>query len=151
MHKAMLAVTVAVLAAGPTTASAQSDVMSTVRQFVEGFNKGDTKSAAAACADQTFIIDEFPPYEWHGPGACLTWMNAYDADAVKNGITDGLVTLGTPRHADVTEDRAYVVVPANYTFKQQGRPVEEIGSILTVALQKEASGWRITGWTWSKN
>jgi ketosteroid isomerase-like protein len=152
MRKLFIALTVGgILAAGPAAASEKTDVMASVRQFVDAFNKGDTKTAAAACADQTSIIDEFPPHEWHGAGACSTWMSDYDADAKKNGITDGKVTLDNPRHVDVTADRAYVVVPASYTFRQKGKVVKEIGSLLTIALEKGAAGWRITGWAWSKN
>jgi hypothetical protein len=151
MPKLFIALAVGILAAGPVAATEKTDVMASVHQFIDAFNKGDTKTAAAACADQTSIIDEFPPYEWHGAGACSTWMNDYDADAKKNGITDGVVTLDNPRHVDVTADRAYVVVPANYTFKEKGKPVKETGSLLTIALQKDESGWRMTGWAWSKN
>jgi hypothetical protein len=124
--------------------------MASVHQFIDGFNKGDVKSALAACADQTSIIDEFAPYEWHGAGACANWANDFDADAKKNGITDGFVTVGTPRHVDVAGDRAYVVVPTNYAFKQKGKPVKETGSTMALALQKVASGWRIIGWAWAK-
>jgi len=152
MHKILIALAVAVLAAGMTAASDEkTDVMVPVHQFVDGFNKGDTKTAVAACAEQTSIIDEFPPHEWHGVGACSNWANDFDADAKKNGITDGKVTLGNPRHIDITADRAYVVVPASYTFKQKGKLVKETGSTLTVALQKGEAGWRITAWAWSKN
>ncbi|MGB8340985.1 MAG: hypothetical protein WCE51_05305, partial [Chthoniobacterales bacterium] len=42
-----------------------------------------------------------------------------DADAKKRGITDGIVTLHEPRHIDIAGDRAYVVVPADYTFKKK--------------------------------
>jgi hypothetical protein len=69
--------------------------------------------------DQTSIIDECSLHEWHGAGACLKWMSDYDANAKKNGITDGIVTLSNPRHIDITADRAYVVVAANYTFKKK--------------------------------
>ena len=151
MYKMFVALAVAVLAAGPTAASGQTDVMVPVHQFVDGFNQGDTKTAAAACADQTSIIDEFPPHEWHGAGACSKWMDDYDANAKKNGITDGIVTLSNPRHIDITADRAYVVAPANYTFKKQGKLVKETGSMFTFALQKGEAGWRITGWAWAKN
>jgi hypothetical protein len=126
-------------------------VMAPVHQFVDAFNKGDTKTAAAACADQTSIIDEFPPHEWHGAGGCAKWMNDYDADAKKNGISEGSVTLGITKHIDIMADRAYVVVPADYSYKQKGKPVREAGSIFTVALQKGAAGWRITAWAWAKN
>jgi ketosteroid isomerase-like protein len=140
-----------VLAAAPAVATDQADVMAPIYQFIDGFNKGDVKSAVAACADQASIIDEFAPYEWHGAGACSQWAAAFDADAKKNGITPGAVTLGKPRHVDVTGDNAYVVVPTDYAFKQKGKAVKEKGSTLTVALQKGAAGWRITAWTWSKH
>lgn len=152
MHKFFIALAVAVLTAGPTAAfDEKTEVMAPVHQFVDGFKKGDTKTAVAACAEQTSIIDEFPPHEWHGPGACSNWANDYDADARKNGITDGIVTLSKPRNIDITADRAYVVVPANYTFKKKGKLVKEIGSMFTFALQKGEAGWRITGWAWAKN
>ncbi|MDQ3175311.1 MAG: hypothetical protein M3Q91_16640 [Acidobacteriota bacterium] len=62
MHKIFIALAVAGLAAGPTAAfDEKADVMVPVHQFVDGFNKGNTKTAAAASADQTSIIDEFPP------------------------------------------------------------------------------------------
>lgn len=140
-----------VLTAGQAAASDKTDVMKVVRQFVDGFNKGDTKAAVASCAEEASIIDEFPPHEWHGAGACSKWINDYDADAKKNGITDGVVTLRTPWHVDVTGDRAYVVAPVNYTYKQKRKLVKEIGSLLTVSLQKGGAGWRITGWAWSKH
>ncbi len=151
MPKVLVALAAVILAAAPNALAQQKDVMAPVHQFVDGFNKGDTKSALAACADQTSIIDEFPPHEWHGAGACAKWADDYDANAKKDGITDGMVILGKPRHVDVTGDLAYVVVPANYRFKQKGKPVAEIGSMLTVALQKGPAGWRMTAWTWTKH
>jgi ketosteroid isomerase-like protein len=145
------AVALALLATLPAAATDKSDVMMTVHRFVDSFNKGDVKTVAASCADQTSIIDEFPPYEWHGAGSCAKWMNDYDADAKKNEITDGIVTLETPLHVDVSVDRAYVVVPANYKFKEKGKLVQETGSTLTIALQKSDAVWRMTGWAWGKH
>jgi hypothetical protein len=118
---------------------------------VDAFNKGDRKIVTAVCADETSIVDEFPPHEWHGAGACARWMADYDSDAKKNSITDAVVALGTPQHVDVTADRAYVVVPADYSYKTAGKAVKESGSIFTLALQKGAGGWRIIGWAWAKN
>jgi ketosteroid isomerase-like protein len=154
MHKKIFAVlalaALAAFAAGPAAASDKTDAMAPVHQFVDGFNKGDVKSALAACAGETSIIDEFAPHEWHGAGACEKWANDFDADAKKNGITDGVVSLGKPRRVDVTGDRAYVVVPASYAYKVKGKPAKETGATLTIALQKGADGWRMTGWTWTK-
>jgi ketosteroid isomerase-like protein len=151
MRRTLFALAVATLVALPTAASAQTDVMATVNRFVDAFNKGDTTTVGVVCTEQASIIDEFPPHEWHGANACAKWMHDYNVDAEKNGITDGFVTLGKPNHINLSTDRAYIVVPANYTFKQKGKPVQEIGSILTLALQQGATGWRITGWAWAKH
>jgi ketosteroid isomerase-like protein len=150
-HRVLTAATLILLLAGVAFASGAADVMKPVHQFIDGFNKGDAKSALAACADEAYIIDEFAPYEWHGAGACSTWANDYEADAKKNGITDGVVTIGKPKHVDVSGDHAYVVVPTTYAFKQNGKPTKENNAVLTLTLQKSSSGWRITSWAWSKD
>ena len=151
MYRMFMAIAAVTAATAQTPGAAQTAVMAVVHQFVDGFNRGDMKVMSATCADQASILDEFPPHEWHGAGACAKWANDYDADAKKNGVTDGVVTLSTPTHVDVTGDRAYVVVPANYSFKQKGKPVGKTGSIITLALQKTGAGWKITGWAWAKH
>ena len=139
------------LATLATAQTPRAAVLARVNEFVDGFNKGDTKKLLAACADQTSILDEFPPHEWHGTGACAKWVADFETDAKKNGITDGVVTLSNASHVDITADRAYVVMPANYTFKQKGKTVNEAGSIITLTLQKSGTGWHITGWAWAKH
>ena len=62
----------------------------------------------------------------------------------------GLWKLRKASHVDINSDYAYVVVPANYTFEQKGKAVSEVGSIITLSLQKSPTGWRITGWAWAK-
>ncbi|MGH9547139.1 MAG: hypothetical protein ACRD23_18180 [Terriglobales bacterium] len=152
MHRILIALSLAVFSTfSMAQTSAQTAVLDSINQFVDGFNKGDTKTAVAACADETSILDEFPPHEWHGAGACAQWLSDFDADAKKNGITDGVVTLKKASHVDISSDYAYVVVPANYTFKQKGKPVSEAGSIITLSLKKGPDGWRITGWAWAKH
>lgn len=141
---------VAVVVAPRAAASDLTDVVATVNQFNDNMNKGDAKTAVAACAAPSFIVDEFPPYAWQGPTACADWANDFAAYNKKNGITDLITTLGKPRHVDITGDRAYVAVPATYTCKQNGKRVTESHSLLTVALQKGADGWRVTGWSWTK-
>src|SRR5262245_9605985 len=150
MRKVSIVLALSILAAASAVADDKTDVMKVVNQFIDGFNKGDVKSAVATCADEASIIDEFPPYEWHGAGACSKWAADFDADAKRNEITPGPVTLGKTRHLDVAGDRAYVVVPTSYAFKQKGKDVVEKGATLAVALQKGAGGWRIIAWAWSK-
>ena len=59
------------------------------------------------------------------------------------------ITLGEPRHVDVTGDNAYVVVPATMTFNIQGKQVTQTGSIFTVALRKLGTEWRLRAWAWA--
>lgn len=132
-------------------ASPESAAMATVQQFITGFNRSDTKSMLAACAGQASVIDDFPPHEWQGPAACADWAAGYAAEAKKDGITDGVVTLSNPWYQSVTGDRAYLVVPATFSYKLNGKPVTERNAVFTVSLRKFASGWRITGWAWSKH
>lgn len=143
--------TMLVVTARPVHAQAaqQADVMATVSRFMEAFNKGDPRTMVKSCTTEAAIIDEFPPYTWHGVGACAAWVKDYNAFAKKLELTDEVMTLGKPDHVDVTGDRAYVVVPTDYSFKQKGKPMKESGSAFTVALQKVGRSWRIAGWSWA--
>lgn len=149
MQKVTIAFVLMLLLAGLAFAAENPDqaaAMKVVNQFVDGFNKLDSKAVLATCAHQTAIIDEFPPHTWQ---ACSAWLNDYNAWAKKSGVTDGVVTIGDARHVDITADRAYVVVPTTFAFKQNGKPAKETGSMLTVVLQKGTAGWHITAWTWA--
>ena len=149
MRRIIIAFAVA-MAAAPAVASDATDIVAAVHQFIDGMNKGATKSALATCAAPSSIVDEFPPYAWQGATACADWANDFEAFNKKSGITDPIATLGKPKHVDITGDRAYVVVPATYTYKQNGKKVTESGAHLTAALQKGAAGWIITGWAWTR-
>jgi hypothetical protein len=145
----LVAVVSLLLVATPALASERANAAAAVRQFVYGLNTGDLAYALLSCAGETAIIDEFPPFEWHGAGACAKWADDFEADARKKGITDGVVTLGKARHVDINGDYAYAVFPADYAFKQNGKATRQTGATFTVALRKGPSGWRITAWSWS--
>jgi hypothetical protein len=130
-------------------ASDKDDVAATVNQYLNNLDDKTLDKALAVCDSQVSIIDEFPPHEWHGPTACADWWKAYNAYNEKSGITDGDAPLGTPWTVDVTGDRAYFVAPMTYTFKQHGKPVKETASF-AVSLKRTPTGWRITGWAFSK-
>lgn len=122
--------------------------MQVVHQWVDSFNKRDTQMALATCGDETSIIDDIPPYEWHGVGACSKWISDWEVNANKGEITDARVTLGKLRYFETTADRAYVVVPADITYKAKGKRVKAPGGRVTLILRRGA-GWRIIGWSWA--
>jgi len=149
MKKAILALVVSALFA-PAGLSAQTpDVTAPIRQFIDGFNKGDTKSAFAAYSSGNIaIIDEFAPYHWVGPNAAHGWSDDFQKMAEATGVTDGNVKYGKSKRTEIAGDSAYVIIPTVYTFKQKGKPLVEEGQ-MTFALHSESGVWKITAWTWS--
>jgi len=149
MNKTVMALAIAFFAMTTAAGSEKQDVMAVVQQWVDSLNNDDSKTMNAACADETSIIDDFPPHEWQGAGACARWKNDFDAFLKKTEVTGLMASILKPRHVDVTADRAYVVVPVNLSFEQKGKPFKEAGSIFTLVLRKGSVGWRITGWAWA--
>jgi ketosteroid isomerase-like protein len=144
MLRVIMTLAVGVLTAGQTLASDKADIMAVLNQW----NDTDEAKAVAACADDASVIDDIPPYEWHGPGACSKWQKDYDAYLQKNGMTDATGTVGKPRQLLITGDRAYAVVPTTFAFMKDGKPVK-LTATTTFSLRKTGAGWRITGWAWA--
>jgi ketosteroid isomerase-like protein len=146
MHKTLTAVALmAFLVTSAASASDKTDVMSVVHRWIDAMNRGDMKSFVALCADQASILDDFPPYQWQGPGACANWWN----DAKSTEATDFAVTLGKPLQIYVDGDHAYVVTRDSATFKDKGKAMKQAGSIHAFALLKSGSGWRISSEAWA--
>ena len=142
-------VCLAALSAAPAAVAADAQLEAPIRQFIDSFNKGDMKGAAAThMAAGVSIIDEIPPHHWQGPQALETWA----ADLAKNdkatGVSEEAVALGAVTREVVSGDSAYVIVGATYTFKLKGVAMREPAQ-MTFALKKSAQGWKIAGWSWT--
>jgi hypothetical protein len=149
MKRTALAVIAGLLLASAATAAAPNEPMTPIRQFVDGFNSGDTKTAFAAyAAGDIAIIDEFAPHRWVGPNAAHKWAAAYDKHAAAAGVSDGHVSYGEPTRIEVEAALAYVVVPTVYTYKERGKAMVEEGQ-MTFALRSGTNGWKIAAWTWT--
>jgi ketosteroid isomerase-like protein len=147
MKRAILFLVASVLTvAGATSALAsdKDDVMAVLTQW----NDADSAKSISSCADDASVIDDFPPFEWRGAGACANWSKAFDGFAQKNGITDPVGTIGKPKQFVVNGDRAYVVLPATFGYTMKGKPVK-LTAIAAFSLHKTAAGWRITAWSWA--
>jgi hypothetical protein len=125
-------------------------VVAPITTFMTAFNKGDVAGAAAthAAVADLVIVDEVAPYAWHGPKAFQTWAADLGASDAKAGITEQKVVIGAPTRVEVAGTRAYVIVPATYTYTQKGVAMRA-ASQMTFTLQKDAGGWLIHGWTWT--
>lgn len=149
MYRFFLVVAVAA-ASGSAVLANTATPMDAVRQYVAAFNKGDVRTMASTCTSPALIIDGLPPHAWQGPTACKDWYRDVTVAGKHEGAAGYFVTLGKPRHVDITGDRAYVVVPATMAFTVHGKAVRQSGSMFTVALRRVDEGWRITGWAWAK-
>lgn len=130
-------------------ASDKTDVVDTVKRYLDNLDPNKIQTALALCDSEVSILDEFPPHEWHGPTTCADWWKAEQAYNEQVGITDEDAPLGTPQTVDVNGDRAYFVAPMTYTYKKHGKPVKETATF-AVSLHRTSAGWRITGWAYSK-
>ncbi len=105
---------------------------------------------AACFAVPAFILDGLAPHVWDGPTACEDWYRDVLVAAEHEGATNYLVTVGTPSHANVTGESAYVVVPASMTFTLSGKQVAQSGATFTIAFRLFEDEWRIAAWAWAK-
>ncbi len=143
MQKLIVVFAAGMLTAGWAAASDKTDIMAVLKQW----SGPDEKAALATCADEASIIDDVPPYEWHGGGACSKWLDDYHAFAKAHEFTEETSTMGAPRHFEINGDRAYVTFPVTFTSKMKGKPNSE-SARAAVTLVKTGAGWRITGWSW---
>jgi hypothetical protein len=143
MNRIVIALALSVLTTGSALASDKDDIMAVLKQWISG-----EAGTLATCADDAAVIDDIPPFEWHGPGACSKWQKDNDAYVQKEGITDATFTIGNPQQLNIFGDRAYAVLPTTMTFTQKGKRARET-AISALVLHKTAAGWRITAWTWA--
>ena len=149
MKPTILALLVIACSVPVAVPAGQEDVSAPIRQFIDGFNTGNTQAAFATyAAGVVTIVDEFAPHVWTGPDAAEQWADAYEKHAQATGVTDGTVTYGEPTRTELAGDVAYVVMPTVYLYKQHGKPLREEGQ-MTVVLHREAGSWKIRSWTWT--
>jgi hypothetical protein len=132
-------------------ASEQSEVVQRIQATVDAANKNiDPVSFAANFAPSVLIVDDLAPFTFDGSSAHAIgmWLDAYTADSAKNHVTDFTERLLKPRRVEVHRDRAYVVIPALYGYKQDGKPESERGTI-TATLVKMNNRWLICSWSWA--
>jgi hypothetical protein len=136
-------------ALSPTGFAAGPGLSAPIRQFIDGINSGDTKSANAAYATgDILIVDEVAPHRFSGPNAPQDWLDDFGRFAAAAGITDTHLKDSAPTRAEIEGEVAYVVVPTLYTYKEKGKAMKEEGQ-LTLVLHSEAGVWKISAWTWT--
>jgi len=80
MNRIVIAFVVGLLTAGSALASDKDDIVAVLKQWISG-----EAGTVATCADDAAVIDDVPPFEWHGPAACSRWQKDNDAYIKKKG------------------------------------------------------------------
>jgi hypothetical protein len=122
--------------------------MVAIHRFVEAFNADDVALIQAACAGETSVIDDFPPYQWTGHEATTKWYRDMAGMAAQYAMSEWSVTSDEPRHVMVSDRLAYVVVPVAARWLEDGTPADRTG-YLTAALREIAGEWRISAFAWA--
>jgi hypothetical protein len=137
------------LAGAAAAAPTDAELMAPVHQFFDAFDKGDMAGAAAAYepGDIT-IVDELPPYIWQGPDALGAWAQDLGKDIARRELTEPKVTLGEVFRAESDGDKAYLIIPAVFSYNEHGAPRHSPARI-AFTLVKGEGGWKITSWTWT--
>lgn len=123
--------------------------MTAVRAFVEAFNKDNADLIQASCEDETLIIDDFPPHAWSGSRAATRWYEDMVRMADEFRMSEPSVRLEEPGKVMGTDGSAYVVVPVDVRWVQDGTTAQRAG-YMTMAAREGLKGWRISAcaWTW---
>jgi len=138
------------LVATPALASNETEVLSRVQQTIDAANRNIDAALASNFTPSVVLVDDLAPYVFRGPAAdaILEWSNVYGADSAKNSITDFSMKLLKPKRVEVSGDRAYIVLPAVYSFKQRLKPMQKRGTI-TATLERLDKKWLIATWSWA--
>lgn len=121
-----------------------------VQNYIDAFNRGDAEGMAACFADQGSILDGMAPHLWVGPTAASDWYRDVLTEGEHLDAGDYHATIGEPAHNNITGDSAYLVVPAEMTFRLKEQKIRQTGATFTFALSKQAGEWRIAAWAWAK-
>ena len=149
MNKTIVVLIVVVFAVPYLCAANPQDLTKPIHQFIDGFNKGDTKSASAAyVSGDVVIVDEFPPHLWMGPHAVQDWASDFDKLGKAENDSDASVKYGAPTRTEVKDGVAYVVIPTVFNFRKSGQAMTEKGQ-MTFVLHQESGAWKIASWTWT--
>lgn len=75
------------------TKMSTEDPMGAVHQYIDGFNKGDTKMMAATFAVPGSILDGMAPHVWQGPTATQDWYRDMLVEGEQHGASGPISAL----------------------------------------------------------
>ena len=138
----------AALLIAPMASARDAAIATTIKTMMDGFNNGDITAVKALHVADPTIVDNVAPFVWSGPGSFEKWLGDLVKSETAAGKSDGKVWFGDSVDEQVSGDRAYVVTPCSYTYKQGGKTVRESGFVAFL-LVKVGASWKVSSWSWA--
>lgn len=145
MRKAAIFLALVTFGTATAFASENQDILAAVQRFGQVFQLQNTQEALETCAHNVTVVDDLPPYLWHGPGACSRWLatlksNLERLDKVP-GMTNLRLELMKPTRTVVSGDRAYAVAPLRVSYPGSRRAAHRLNVLVTLVLHKVSARW----------
>jgi ketosteroid isomerase-like protein len=116
--------------------------------FVDAVNRGDEGSALASLTADVTIVEDLPPFRWHGPAAGAEWLGGMFENAQRLGISSIFMEPGRVIRIEIEDPHAYAVVEGQLRYGGAGPPLHADG-VITFALVRKDGEWMINALVWS--
>lgn len=139
--------TVAAAADAPNREGA--GVMATITRMTDAVNRGDMPVAYAAFGASPSIVEDGAPYRWAGKDAPKAWIESMGANAQAHGMTAINMRLAAPTRIEVSDGRAYAIVPGRLSYTMKDGGSQHADGALTFTLQSSGGVWKIESMVWT--
>ncbi|MBV8490470.1 MAG: nuclear transport factor 2 family protein [Candidatus Eremiobacteraeota bacterium] len=111
-------------------------------------NADDATKFAGLYTDDAVVVDENPPFAWHGADAGAQWWHVTDAIIAKLHLKNLYATPASPSEFAQSDTDAYMIVPVTLGGSANGKTFTESGT-LTYTFHKTPAGWKISSQVWT--
>jgi hypothetical protein len=120
-----------------------SPMVEAINDALSAFRAGDLVAFKAAWAPSGVeIVDDVPPYLWSGERSLERWIEDTAKAIGQLNLADLDIRSKTPRHAEITGDCGYVVLPVVVTYKRAGKSYIQEGTQVLVMI-RTSGGWKM--------
>ncbi len=136
------------LVASPMRAREQPDtkMLDAAERVAHFIETGDGKSLPQTFADDVTILENFPPYRFHGAGAVKEWSREMRTHLI--GVTALRHTFGRAHDFGRAGDKVYFSLPTIWRGRDHGMPFTEKGGWAFV-LTETRGDWRVCAYGWA--
>jgi ketosteroid isomerase-like protein len=141
------------LALAPGLAAAAANpppapILKLANAVIRATNTDDASALNGLYADDAVVVDENPPFAWHGRGAGAAWWRV--VDAIVRGMKMTHVRAVDVRIGEFRQSAtdAYLIQPLTITGTANGKPFAESGT-LTYTFHKNGDTWLISSQVWT--